>query len=167
MVAELEIGDAVDLIGSRFEFAARLGRDPNDTCLFRTRMAPGKLVPLHSHRDPECFYVLDGQLDIFLMDDKPRWHAVRAGESLLAADGIRHASRNSTDRPTDMVLATNNRCAAFLREACRSVRLEAPFEAPSPDAIERILRASDAYGYWNASPDESALMIEAALSGRS
>ena len=86
MAKILDIGDTIDMVGSRFELVARLGGNLDDTVLFRTRMAPGKLVPLHSHIDPECFYVLEGKLDIFLIDDMPKWHVVEAGRSLLVAN---------------------------------------------------------------------------------
>ena len=76
------------------------------------------------------------------------------------ANGIRHASRNSGERTADIVLATNNRFARFLSEAGRSVTFDAPFVPPSTDDIERILRVSEAYGYWNASPAESASLIQ-------
>jgi quercetin dioxygenase-like cupin family protein len=156
MVKELNTGDMIDMVGSRFEMVARLGAGQNDTVLFRTRMAPGKHVPLHSHIDPECFYVLEGQIEVFLVDDASTWHVVEAGRSLLIADGIKHAVRNLTENAADLVLATNNRIAKFLGEAGRSVAPNALFEPPSPDEIQHMLRVSQAYGYWNASPAESA-----------
>jgi hypothetical protein len=64
MSENLNTGDLIDMMGARFEMVARMGVDQNDAVLFRTRMAPGKLVPPHSHIDPECFYILDGQPDV-------------------------------------------------------------------------------------------------------
>jgi quercetin dioxygenase-like cupin family protein len=156
MGEDIKLGDMIDMVGARFEMVARMGIAPGDTVLFRTRMAPGKLVPLHSHIDPECFYVLDGRLDVFLMNDAPKWNVVQAGRSLLIADGIKHAVRNSAETAADLVFATNNRFASFLGEAGRLVAANAPFAAPSSDDIQRMLQASQAYGYWNASPAESA-----------
>ena len=78
MVEEVKLGDMIDMVGARFEMVARMGITPGDTVLFRTRMAPGKLVPLHSHIDPECFYVLEGRLEVFLMDDVPKWNVVHS-----------------------------------------------------------------------------------------
>jgi hypothetical protein len=75
---------------------------------------------------------------------------------LLITDGIKHAVRNSAETAADLVLATNNRFASFLGEAGRLVAANAPFAAPSSDDIQRMLQASQAYGYWNASPAESA-----------
>ena len=146
----------IDMLGARFEMVARMGIRSNDTVLFRTRMSSGKLVPLHSHIDPECFYVLEGCLEVFLVDDAPKWHLVEAGRSLLVADGIKHAVRNSADTAADLVLTTNNRFARFLAEAGRLVTEDTPFAPPSRDDIRRMLHVSEAYGYWNASPAESS-----------
>jgi hypothetical protein len=54
MSENLNTGDLIDMMGARFEMVARMGANHNDTVLFRTRMAPGKLVPLHSHIDPNA-----------------------------------------------------------------------------------------------------------------
>jgi hypothetical protein len=53
-------GDLIDMMGARFEMVARMGSNESDIVLFRARMAPGRLVPLHSHIDPECFYLFGG-----------------------------------------------------------------------------------------------------------
>lgn len=149
-------GDLIDMMGARFEMVARMGSDERDVVLFRTRMAPGRLVPLHSHIDPECFYLLEGQIEVFVVDDAPKWQGVRTGQSLLVAEGKKHAVRNASETTADIVLATNNRFASFLSEAGRSVTPGAVFTPPSPEDIERMIRVSQAYGYWNASPAESA-----------
>jgi hypothetical protein len=120
------------------------------------RMAPGRLVPLHSHIDPECFYLLEGQIEVFVVDDAPKWQAVGTGRSLLVPDGRKHAVRNASDTTADIVLATNNRFSCFLSEAGRSASPSAIFTPPSPEDIQRVIRVSQAYGYWNASPAESA-----------
>jgi quercetin dioxygenase-like cupin family protein len=156
MSENLNTGDLFDMMGARFEVVARMGADQNDTVLFRTRMAPGKLVPLHSHIDPECFYVLEGQIEAFVVDDAPDWRVVGAGESLLLADGVKHAVRNATEKTADIVLATNNRFAGFLAAAGRSATPGAAFAPPSPEDIQRVIRVSQDYGYWNASPAERA-----------
>jgi quercetin dioxygenase-like cupin family protein len=156
MTNKLNTGDLIDMMGGRFETVARMSTSQSDTVLFRTRMAPGKVVPLHSHIDPECFYVIEGRLEVFLLDDAPRWQVVDTGQSLLVVDGMKHAVRNTADKTADILLATNNRFASFLSEAGRPVTPGAVFAPPSPEDIERLIRVSQAYGYWNAPPAESA-----------
>jgi quercetin dioxygenase-like cupin family protein len=149
-------GDLIDMMGARFEMVARMGSNESDIVLFRTRMAPGRLVPLHSLIDPECFYLLEGQIEVFVVDDASKWRVVRTGQSFLVADGKKHAVRNASDTTADIVLATNNRFACFLSEAGRPATPGAVFTPPSPEDIQRVIRVSQAYGYWNASPAESA-----------
>jgi quercetin dioxygenase-like cupin family protein len=149
-------GDLIDMMGARFEMVARIGAHKSDTVLFRTHMAPGKLVPLHSHIDPECFYVLEGEIEVFVVDGAPKWRTIDAGRSILLANGVKHAVRNQTGQSADIILATNSRFASFLAEAGRRVLPDTDFSAPSPEDIQRVMRVSQAYGYWNASPAESA-----------
>jgi quercetin dioxygenase-like cupin family protein len=149
-------GDSIDMMGARFEMVARMGSNESDIVLFRTRMAPGRLVPLHSLIDPECFYLLEGQIEVFVVDDASKWRVVRTGQSFLVTDGKKPAVRNPSDATADIVLATNNRFACFLSEAGRPATSGAVFTPPSPEDIQRVIRVSQAYGYWNASPAESA-----------
>ncbi len=158
MAQTLNPGDIIDMMGARFEMAARMGTGEDDTVLFRTSLPPGKLVPLHSHIDPECFYVLDGQIDVFVADEAPKWHTIAPGKSLLVADGLKHALRNSATKTADVILATNNRFAAFVSEAGRAVAPGAPFAPPSAGDLERMLQAAAAFGYWNATPEENAVV---------
>lgn len=109
--------ELIDLIGGRLEVVARMGTSDSDTVLFRGQLAPGKSVPLHSHVDHECFYVLSGCIEVFLADDMPSWRAIEAGHSLLVADSLKHSIRNVTDRRADLIMATNGRLARFFREA--------------------------------------------------
>jgi hypothetical protein len=44
-------------------------------------MAPGKLVPLHSHADPECFYLLRSEIEVFVVDDAPKWRTIEELEN--------------------------------------------------------------------------------------
>jgi quercetin dioxygenase-like cupin family protein len=110
--------EMIDMMGGRLEVIARMGTSDTDTALFRTRVAADKLVPLHSHVDPECFYVLSGRIEVFVIDDAPGWRAVEAGRSMLVANGVRHAVR-TTDQSADLFLATNGRLARYFSEADR------------------------------------------------
>ncbi len=150
--------ELIDMVGARFEVVARMGGGDADTVLFRTRMAAGKVVPLHSHIDPECFYVLAGRIEVFVVDHVPRWHMIDTGRSLLVANGLKHAVRNMTDQPADLILATNNRLARYFREAGRPAAADTDLLPPTPDDIQRMTQVANTYGYWIASPTESAAM---------
>ena len=148
--------ELIDMVGARFEAVARMGNDDADIVLFRTRMAAGKLVPLHSHIDPECFYVLAGSIEVFVVDHVSHWHMIKTGRSLLVTNGVKHAVRNMTDQPADLIVATNNRLARYFREAGRPATPGTDLSPPTPDDIQRMIRTSNIYGYWIASPTESA-----------
>ena len=160
MAEKLHIGDTVDMIGARFAMVASMGAGEQDTFLFRTGMAPGRLVPLHSHIDPECFYVLEGRIEVLVLDDAPGWRPAGAGQSLLVANGVKHAVRNTTETAADLILATNNRFSDFLATAGLLVPQDSvPMAPPSPERIQRMLNAAHSWGYWVAPPDESASVV--------
>ncbi len=150
--------ELIDMVGARFEAIACMGDDESDTVLFRTRMAAGKIVPLHSHIDPECFYVLNGSIEVFVVNEAPGWRLIKTGLSLLVADGLKHAVRNMARQPADLIVVTNNRLARYFREAGRPARSGTELVPPTPDDIQHMIRTSHRYGYWLASPAESAAM---------
>ena len=151
-----EMPEVIDMSGARFEVVAQMGNEEADSILFRTSMGAGEFVPLHSHIDPECFYVLTGQIEVFVIRDNPSWQTVEVGHSLLLADGVKHAVRNSSTQRADLIVVTNNRLGQYFRDAGRSVAMNAPFTPPEPEDIERLLKMAKSYGYWIATPEENA-----------
>ncbi|GAB3676990.1 cupin domain-containing protein [Salinisphaera aquimarina] len=147
--------ELIDMAGARFELIVRMGQADADTALFRTAMAAGGSVPLHSHADPECLYVLHGQIEAFVFDATPGWRTIETGRNVLLTDGVRHALRNTANQSADLILVTNNRLGRFFREAGQLVQPGDECRPPSPADLEKIQRVSQAYGYWQASPDES------------
>jgi quercetin dioxygenase-like cupin family protein len=64
--------------------------------------ARGNMPPLHvHHRDDEAFYVLEGELRLFLGD---REIAVAAGQAALAPRGVAHTYRVESDRARWIVI---------------------------------------------------------------
>ena len=145
----------VDMGGSRMELGVRIGPPASDIVLLRVRMEPDSRVPLHSHADPEGFYVLSGRMDVFLDDDTPGWRVLESGEGISPAQGVRHAVRTGPGG-ADLILTTNNRLATFFLEAGTPVSRDASRGAPTREALDRIARAADKFGYWLASPAENA-----------
>lgn len=143
-----------DMIGGRLERVASIG--PDGSVLFRTSMAPGQVVPLHSHVDPECFYILTGCLEVFLLDASAQWRLLPSGRSILVADGVKHAIRNTARVAADIMVMTNARLAAFFRESGRPATPGSDFRPAGPEDIDRVVRTSEAYGYWMSSPAEHA-----------
>jgi mannose-6-phosphate isomerase-like protein (cupin superfamily) len=77
--------------------------------------ARGDMPPLHvHHRDDETFYVLDGELRLFVGD---REVAVPAGSATLAPRGVPHTYRVESDGARWLVVNSPAGFERFLREA--------------------------------------------------
>jgi quercetin dioxygenase-like cupin family protein len=92
----------------------------------------GDHTPLHVHHaDDEGFYVLEGELTLWVGDDK---HVLRAGESILAPHGVPHTVRVDRDGRW-LVTSTPAGFEAFVR-AVGSTEPQAAL--PSPDELARV-----------------------------
>jgi len=62
-------------------------------CLLEVGLAPGMMVPRHTHtREDEAYYVLSGELEVVVGDEV---FILRAGDTLMAPRDIPHRLRNS------------------------------------------------------------------------
>lgn len=62
-------------------------------CLLDVGLAPGMMVPRHTHaREDEAYYVLRGELEVIVGDEV---FILRAGDTLMAPRDIPHQLRNS------------------------------------------------------------------------
>jgi quercetin dioxygenase-like cupin family protein len=62
-------------------------------CLLEIGLAPGMMVPRHTHtREDETYYVLAGELEVIVGDEAS---TLRPGDSLTAPRNIPHQLRNS------------------------------------------------------------------------
>ena len=139
--------------GTLFEFLASPDEAGLDICLIRATLPPGVAVPLHSHPDVEIFYVLEGSAECFQSrDGTPRWTTVGAGEVVAVPGNIKHAWRNSSQRPATVVIVTTSKMYKFFHEITRPDHSAAP---PTPDEIQELVRATARYGYWMGSPEEN------------
>jgi quercetin dioxygenase-like cupin family protein len=97
-------------------------------CVMRGTLPAGGVVPLHSHADPETFYVIEGEADCCSGD---RWTRLGAGDVAHIPPDERHAWRTSTGAV--MLVVSTATMGRFFREI-----------AASPD---EFLAISDRYGY--------------------
>jgi quercetin dioxygenase-like cupin family protein len=64
-------------------------------CLLEVSLAPGMMVPRHTHtHEDEAYYVLVGELEVVVGDDV---FILRAGDGLMAPRDIPHRLRNSAN----------------------------------------------------------------------
>ena len=148
----IQDAEPIDVVGGRISVVGRMETHDDDVVLIRAHMSLGESVLLHAHCDPECFYVLEGRIEVFLGDNEPRWHLVGQGQSLFVAGGVKHAVRNTSNMPAAIV-GTTVRLARFLREVGRSASGD-DHRPPTSADFETLQRKARGYGYWLASPED-------------
>jgi len=155
-VAQQPHGEVLHLPdGATVEFLTHPNGRP-EFCVMRGVIPPGGIVPLHSHDDPEAFFVVSGTKQALLEGDAGlEWHRVNAGDYVDIKGGTRHAWRNDSDEPVVDLLITTNRLGQFFEELRRPAGASGP---PSPDDLTRLAAVSAKYGYWFATPEENADM---------
>ena len=93
----------------------------------------GDHTPLHIHHlDDEGFYVLEGQLTLWVGDET---HVVRAGESILAPRGVPHTLRVGDTEARWLVTSTPAGFEGFVRAIGTP---EPPTTMPDPEELARV-----------------------------
>jgi quercetin dioxygenase-like cupin family protein len=93
----------------------------------------GDQTPLHVHHaDDEGFYVLEGELTLWVGDEQ---HILRAGESVLAPRGVAHTVRVGDRAARWLVTSTPAGFEAFIRAVGST---EAQAALPSPEELARV-----------------------------
>jgi quercetin dioxygenase-like cupin family protein len=111
---------------------------PNETgyevSLFKGILPPGVVIPLHSHAEPEVFYVLEGSLEVYRESGESQgWSTTRPGGVLAISGKVKHALRNTSSTPTTVILVAQDELYNFFRSIAK------PFEAglmPAPPSPE-------------------------------
>jgi quercetin dioxygenase-like cupin family protein len=105
--------EALDVLGARGEVLAKLGEGDDDLVLLRQSLAPGYRIPLHSHADPECFFLERGELDVYRETPAAGWQKLRPEQAIYVDPQIRHAVRNSSALPAELLSVTTVRMVRF------------------------------------------------------
>ena len=71
------------------------------------------------------------------------WSQIAAGDVLDVPGHVRHARRNRSRAPADMILVSTGTIGRFFREIVGK-------------DLDEFLAICDRYGYWNATPEENA-----------
>jgi len=73
--------DVLDVLGPTVEFLTPPGADDHAPCLMRGTIAPGIVVPLHSHADPETFLMVSGEIEgLAQSGDAFEWVGIQADD---------------------------------------------------------------------------------------
>lgn len=97
MIISSKTSPEFDMIDGLVQLLAPSESIGTDHGILGVFLPAGAIVPLHSHRDPETFILLEGEIDHYQDDgDSPGWRTLRPGDLAVLRGGVRHAWRNNT-----------------------------------------------------------------------
>ena len=102
-------GQQVQLGNSGFTWKARGEHTGYQVSYYEMTLAPGSGIPLHQHPFPECFYVLEGQVDFARLTEESvqEWISCSAGDSVVASPNAPHTFFNHSDKPAKFLAISN------------------------------------------------------------
>jgi uncharacterized RmlC-like cupin family protein len=148
--------ECLDVLGPTIQILTPLAGAADAPCIMRGVIPPGVIVPLHSHGDPETFIQMSGELEgLSLPAGGYVWVSIRPGDVFNVPGGAKHGFRNRTSRPAVCTIVSTTRMGRFFESI--GIPVASGSVAPvSPERLQRFLKTADAFGYWNASPEENA-----------
>ena len=115
-------------------------------CLLDVGLAPGMMVPRHTHtREDEVYYVLKGELEVIVGDEV---FNLRTGDTLMAPRDIPHRLRNSGNVENHYLLMFS---PSGFEEFLMATAVPAPDNAAAPTkppavTVQNVLELAAAYG---------------------
>ena len=141
------------VLGVLLQFLSTPEQINDQISVMRGTVPSGVVIPLHSHADPEIFYVLNGSLEVFQAEG---WQTVTAGEVVSIRGNVRHALRNTSPSPITSIIVSKQELYSFVRELARPFDPNRPPAPPTPEEMQQLFSAAGKYEYWLAPPDENA-----------
>jgi quercetin dioxygenase-like cupin family protein len=145
------------VLGVLVQFLSTPEQINDQITVMRGTIPPEVVIPLHSHADPEIFYVLNGSLEVFQAEGPSAgWKTVNAAEVVSIPGNVRHALRNKSPNPITSIVVSKQELYRFFRELARPFDPNRPPAPPTPDEIQQFFNVAEKYEYWLASLDENA-----------
>ena len=150
-VTHLRPGDrsVIEILGIHLEWRVREADSNGHYCVLEMHVPSKAGVPLHEHAQQETFFVSVGRAEFGrLVEGRPEWFAVEAGDSVVVPAWTMHGFRNPADSPARINLT----CSAGLEPFFDAAGIPVPHGAPlpqgalEPDEIERVVRIAEANG---------------------
>lgn len=145
------------VIGTQLQFVSTPEQAAAGICVIHGGVPAGAIIPLHSHTDPEIFYLLKGEIEVFQDDGTTAaWQTARAGDVLTVAGGIKHALRNASNELLTTVIVGGEQLYHFFSELAHPFDNRSAAVPPTPEQMERLFEVAGRYNYWIGSPAENA-----------
>jgi oxalate decarboxylase/phosphoglucose isomerase-like protein (cupin superfamily) len=126
-------------------------------CVMRGIIPAGAVVPMHSHRAPESFFVESGEAWVLLeYDGRLEWKDVKPGDFVHVPPDARHAHRNPSSSPVTEIVITTPDLGEFFVEIGRVVPASGALPAPTQEDVQRFVAAAARHHHWLATPEENA-----------
>jgi quercetin dioxygenase-like cupin family protein len=109
----------LDLFGPTVQFFTTPEEADGQLCVMKGIIPNEGSVPIHSHADVECFFMVSGQQEILQeVDGRFSWILCKPGDFIQVPSGAKHAFRNSVAEPAvSIVTQPANSVASFRRSA--------------------------------------------------
>ncbi len=145
--------ERLDLVGIDLEVLSA-PPDAVGPVLLRATFPPGAMVPLHSHAEPESFYVLQGVLSIYRAGDGDGWTDAAPGALVVVDSHVRHAVRCVGPAPAVVLTVTDPGLLTFFRAAARPPGT--PPGPPDQQEIAALMQTGRRMGGWFGGPEDDA-----------
>lgn len=143
----------VDVYGPYIQFLTSLDQRDSELCFIKGAIPPVASIPLHSHFEEERFYIVSGEVEVYV---ESAWHAVKAGDFLEIPGDVKHGFRNQSNQPALVVMQTTVRLGRFFQEIGKPLSFEGDRMRPSPEEMAHLVITAQRYHYWLATPEENA-----------
>ena len=146
-------GERIWIVGDTMTLKATGESTGGSLVLLENLTAPGGGPPPHLHlREDEFFYVLDGEFEIRVGDER---HTVAAGGFAFVPRGTVHNFRNVTDVPARILVGfTPGGIEGFFRESGRRAIDDGPAPAVDEAEISRTTASAERHGLVLVTPGE-------------
>lgn len=142
------------VLGNLLQFLNEPGIGQDDVCVMTVGLPSEAVIPLHSHADPELFFLLQGTLDVY--QEATDWSTATAGQLVAIPGHVKHALRNADDGTVRAILISKTGIHDFFRELAQPFDSDFTPNQGSPKELEALFAAAARHGYWIASPGENA-----------
>jgi quercetin dioxygenase-like cupin family protein len=147
----------LDVFGPTVQFVMTPEEAGQSLCILKSVIPPGSFVPMHSHEDVECFYMISGYQAVLIeTQGELNWIGCNPGDFIQVPGGAKHAFRNRSSEAAISLCATTAKLGRFFEEVGRPLFPDQQPAAPTPDEVEKFVQIAMRYGYWLATPDENA-----------